>query len=248
MSLAILQIIMGELITKGGSTTLEKDLDLSQSERDWLKSLEGSKGLLITCHIQSWWRKKRLKMYAPLTLQVLSDHNPERILDEYTHSVPCRSLFFVPEAISFLEYVSQTQTKIPHLCSIAQLEKALLIAKDAFIESSPAEVTSTCLLKRKQIIMNPSAAIVTVQAHPEKLIGSLLTRSTLPAIERSENFTLLIAPGLPNLWRVSTEEELEILSSYRSKFSSTQELLGVSRNTNSSIFELLKIKALIKVI
>jgi hypothetical protein len=109
---------------------------LSESERAWLGSLLGTPGFNVTCEIQQWWRETRLRDLVRLTLQALGPEQSARVIREYFRTHPCDSLFFLPESLSFLEYV-EAVTDHPGLLAIIRFEKKYLRAIEA---NEPFEV------------------------------------------------------------------------------------------------------------
>ncbi len=196
MPLADLQTALGTLVVARAASSLREHapwsldgLDLTVEERDWLDRLVSSRGLEVTCFIQRWWRQTRVRWATPLTLAVLGPQRSAELLDAYLNAVPCASLFFTPEALGFLDFVLEQELDVPHLPAIARFEQALLSAAE--VSSSPHD---------------PPAAIVVFDAQPELLLGALLAGQVLPE-PGAARYPVLVAPGLPHLWRTATEDE-----------------------------------------
>ena len=90
-----------------------------------------SPGMQLTCEVQRWWRRMRLQSSLRLTLAVLPPQQRMAVIQAYIASEPCLSLFFVPEALQFLDFVLQTAPDVPYLEVVARFEQALFRAKEA---------------------------------------------------------------------------------------------------------------------
>ena len=206
MPLADLQRALGALVAARaaggpGAGGVPVDLDLTVEERAWLRSLGGSTGFRVTCDIQRWWRETKLRWTARLTLAVLRREEQGDVIAEYLAAVPCASLFFAAEASAFLDYVARARGERPHLAAIARFERALLRAREA--EIGPEAIHA-----------HPAASMVEFAAPPERLLGALLARQPLPAVE-SARYPILVAPGLARLWRPATLDEARVFASRR---------------------------------
>lgn len=195
MPLAEFQTALGTMIALQAaghaSTAIQALLDtlpVSAGERAWLASLPESRGFKVTCDIQRWWRETRLRDTARLTLLALGPAQTKPTLEAYLRTHLCPSLFFLPEALSFLHFVASTSEQ-PHVSAIAQFEQALLLAREA-----SAEETS-------------SATILEFAAPPEELLDALLQGHPLPE-PSAECFPVIVSPSLPHLWCPITTEEL----------------------------------------
>src|SRR5262249_49458773 len=129
MPLADLQSALGTLVSThaaAGSMTPAmheslNQLDLNESERNWLRSLPEAPGFKVTCAIQRWWRETRLRGTARLTLSALGPNQATECINQFLSTNPCVSLFFVPETLSFLSFVADA-FEHPHLSAIARFE------------------------------------------------------------------------------------------------------------------------------
>jgi hypothetical protein len=186
--------------------TLLKGLQLSAEERAWLEQLPGSPGFEVTCHVQRWWRETRLQWTVPLTMAALGADRRTKMLQAYFNAVPCSSLFFGPEAVAFLDFVLHTAPELPHLTAIAGFERARLLAAEAAPWPSCGTAELARLVPTDQMQRHPAAAVVAFATSPESLLGALLLGRPLPAPEPQE-WPILVAPGLPYLWRPATVEE-----------------------------------------
>lgn len=174
---------------------------LAAEERRWLREVGGSPGFSLTAEVPRWWRHQRVERSARLTLMALRGR-ADAVLRDYLREVPCFTLFFIAEGLSFLEYVART-VAAPHVRPVAELERALWTLKLA----APAhggtvpELAPGAVLER-----HPSAACILFDAPPEAVLGALLKQAPLPEPE-ARRYPVLVAPGVPGLWRPATSEE-----------------------------------------
>src|SRR5262249_18460093 len=114
----------------GRRPRVPEELDLSAAERAWLSALCGTPGLKVTADIQRWWRETRLRWTAPLTLGALAPAERAGLIADYLSWVPCPSLFFVPEALSFLDFLAGALDDRPDLAAVVRLERQALLARE----------------------------------------------------------------------------------------------------------------------
>lgn len=214
MPLLDLQTALGAMVrmqTAAGSRPSFDSLDLTVEERAWLAQLNGARGFKVTCYIQRWWRETKLQWTAQLTMWALGPEKSAEMLQNYLAAVPCPSLFFTPEAVGFLDFVARAAAGLPHVVEIARFQRALLLAGAGTSEPSGLPDEASALLPTQAIRPHPAAAIVAFAAPPELLLGAILMRQPLPAAS-TEAFPVLIAPGLPHLWRPATWKETHLFA------------------------------------
>ncbi|MFL5347963.1 MAG: hypothetical protein ACJ8AT_24490 [Hyalangium sp.] len=176
-------------------------LELEEKDRAWLRRVAGTPGFELTAYVPRWWRHTRVMRSARFTLAALRESR-EEVLRTYLRATPCTTLFFVSEGLSFLEYVIRT-TALPHVRAVAEFEQALWALRR---EASSAPSSPQVLSSEDVLAPHPAATLVTFDASPEALLGALLTGSPLPQ-EPAEPHPVLVAPGLPRMWRPATSEE-----------------------------------------
>lgn len=252
MSLPDLQAALGTLIAARTSATrdaravteLLDNLDLTGAERAWLAQIVGSPGFEVTCYTRQWWRKMRLKWSVRLTLAALGRHTWEEFIEAYLESTPCTSLFFIPEALDFLDFVINSAPEVAHLESIARFERALLVAAEAVSSSSGRNSPENSSLRPTQFIGRHSAAsVVDLSAPPELLFSALLHEEPLPP-PGEEIFRVLVAPGLPYLWRPITSDEVRLFTHCQTPIT-VRQLLTVAERSHLSLDNMLHVGALI---
>jgi hypothetical protein len=222
-----------------GAPASFQSLNLSVEERGWLAQLADSPGFKVTCKIQRWWRQTKLQMAAKLTLSALGADRSAEFVNNYLNASPCISLFFVPEAVGFLEFVAGDAAGLPHVVEVARFERALLLAKQAAIEaasSSPSD--SPCDRAHTTLRPHPAADMVLFAASPESVLGALLGDQPLPD-EQMRKSPILIAPKLARLWRPATDDEYRLFESSRQGVKQEQLVAMLSRG-EETLKELLR--------
>jgi hypothetical protein len=221
MPLGDLQIALGAMVATGAcasgpgrcrSADLE-GLDLTAEERAWLDQLAGSPGLAITCRVQRWWRELRLRLTVRLTLAALGVVRSAEIITAYLDSSACPSLFYIPEALGFLDRVIRAGDVTPHIGSVARFERALLLAAAAApVSSAPTpEAANGSGSEAWCHPPHPAATIVEFAAPPELVLGALLWGTPLPPTD-GPICPVLVSPSLPGLWRLATRDEASLLA------------------------------------
>jgi hypothetical protein len=216
MPLGDLQTALGMLVTAPASAARSGVLDgltLAFEERAWLDQLTGSPGLAITCRVQRWWRETRLRWTVRLTMTALGTAQSTEVIEAYLDASRCASLFFIPEAVGFLDWVVRERHETPHLRAVARFERALILAAEpaaphAWQKPDAADSPAT---GDRRLRPHPAAAIVEFSAPPELVIGALLSGDPPPP-PNGPAWPVLVAPGLPNLWRPATWDEVRLFA------------------------------------
>lgn len=225
MPLRDLQIGLGSMLTAQAARQVPAppmaELNLTAAERSWLAQLIGTPGFEVTCAIQRWWRETKLRWTARLTLAAIGPQSDAAMLGRYLDATPLSSLFFMPEALGFLDFAGREAAGLPHVAEIARFERALLIVKDAAMQgleqnaeaneqhsdsAEPKELRPEKWRMEEPLAPHPAAALVELAAPPEELLGALIASRQLPPVY-TEQFPVLIAPGLPHLWRPASSDE-----------------------------------------
>jgi hypothetical protein len=230
MSLGDLQSALGSMVVAQASGHRSLigplgsfgSLDLSAEERAWLTGLADSAGFKVTCKIQRWWRQTKLQTAVELTLAALGAAKGAELMNTYLDVTPCTSLFFIPEAVGFLEFVAGAAKGRPHVVEVAQFERAILLARQAAIDPSGSQPLRIGSDPTEQIRPHPAADVVLFAASPELVLGSILGDRSLPE-EQMRKSPVLIAPRLSRLWRPATDDEYRLFE--RSRHGATKEQL-----------------------
>ncbi len=248
MPLSDLQTALGMMVTTRAATNRSAgplnfdNLRLTEQEREWLTSLMDKPGFNVTCRIQRWWRETKLSWTTSLTMAALGSQRADAALRAYLETTPCSSLFFTPEALSFLEFIAGSQQYAPNVIDVARFERALLIAKEAAQQSAARCFCVSDLPSGAKLSPHPSAALLEFSAPPEDLLGALVERRPLPPASPTR-FPVLVAPGLPYFWTPASADE-SLLFTRCQNGASIEDIRGLIPNHESILFHLLNVGAL----
>jgi hypothetical protein len=214
MALRELQTALGTLIAthapdlsrQAAQRTWLRTLDLNTAEHAWLQQLLEAPGMHLTCTIQRWWRQMRLQHTVRLTLATLPAPQRQSMVQAYIATVPCTSLFFIPEALQFLDFVLHTAAAVPHLDAVARFERALLCAREAAGTSGTASRDLATLSSTQPLRCHRAAALITFHAPPETLLDALLQGTPIAAPD-GHGHVVLVAPKLVHYWRPVAPDE-----------------------------------------
>jgi hypothetical protein len=217
MALRELQTALGTIIAthapdlsrSAAQRTWLNTLDLTAAEHAWLQQLLDTPGLRLTCTIQRWWRQMRLQHTVRLTLAALPPARRLQVVQTYIATVPCTSLFFIPEALQFLDFVLHTVASVPHLNTVARFERALFCAKEAICPSTHTPLDVTALSPSQALHHHQAAALISFNAPPEQLLHALLQGLPVPAPDNRAD-AVLVTPHLPHYWRPATPDEAQL--------------------------------------
>ncbi len=195
MPLAEIQTALGIMVASHAaagqlSLTTQTQLDalsLTKVEYDWLASLPKAQGFQVTCDIQRWWRETRLRETARLTLAAMGAEQAHTMITAYLSAHLCNSLFFLPETLSFLSFVLD-QSNYPHLSSVAQFERALLLAREEAARNAEGGIQTA------------TETTVTFAAPPEEVLAALLQGYALPK-GSTGGFPVLVSAKLKHFWQ-----------------------------------------------
>lgn len=215
MALTDWQRGFARLITAGASQGLGSevraqalaDLCLTTGERDWLERCITTAGFEVTCSIQRRWRRLRLRIATKITMAALGRERSDGLIERFCSHQPLRSMFFVTEALEFLQFISDMVDGDQCVRTAADFERALLVAADARATVSwraTNDYADDCVLTR-----HSATAVVMFPCPPEAFVGAVILGCECPTT--FERVPVVISPGLPYLWRPATEEEVSVL-------------------------------------
>lgn len=250
MPLGDLQTVLGTLVATRASASrsgasppggLDR-WDLTPEERVWLNQLIGSPGFEVTCLIQRWWRETRLRWTVRLTLAALGADKSTEMIGSYLDSSRCSSLFFLPEALGFLDFVIRQGPALAHLNAVARFEWAMIRAAEAAPVPSGRVPDAAETRRARCITPHPAAAIIAFAAPPELVIGALLSGDPMPP-PNGLAYPVLVAAGLPHLWRPATPDEARIFACCQPSVAADR-LLAVVAGSERPLHDLLGVAAL----
>ena len=189
-------------------------LDLEDAEQAWLGAVTRSRGFALTALVPRWWRETRVRRSARLTFAALGAEAPARLQD-YLRAVPSFTLFFVPEGVAFLEYVEALS--VPALVrAVARFERAMWRAR---LSERPADAPSGALADGAladgvlpdgaHLVRHADATVVAFEAPPDQVLAALVQGLPPPEPDGAVHH-VLVAPGLPGLWRPATDAEARL--------------------------------------
>jgi hypothetical protein len=201
------QLALGQLVearSAGREPASPRDvlagLELDEGERAWLEDVAGTRGFALTSFVPRWWRETRVRRSAQLTFAALGEQALARLHD-YQRAVPTFTLFFVPEGIAFIDYIN-TLTVPALVHAVARFERAMWNVRWEPPMSAPISPAP----EDGPLVRHPAAALIPFEAPPELILAALLQGEPLPD-PTAEPHYVLVAPGLPSMWRPATSDE-----------------------------------------
>jgi hypothetical protein len=213
MPLAEVQDCMIRL-ARGDCRPIAEEIPLTPEEKAWLNSLKSAPGLSVTADIQSWWRLSRLAIATPLTVELLKRQNLEHLIIDYLTTAPVRTLFFAAEAEQFKQFLHEQSAVDVFTKTTAAYECAMKNASQlsAAISNRKTSLQNNSIENIDQLKQEPGITPLYFDRNPLKIFQALLTAQALPEFER-EDFYLLVAPHMPNLWcKISAAEYLQLIT------------------------------------
>jgi hypothetical protein len=245
MALRDWQVALGRLVeARSSGRELQSVLDalagleLEDAERAWLREVTETPGFALTSYVPGWWRETRVRRAARLTFAALGAEAESRLRD-YVRQVPCFTLFFVAEGLSFLEYVETLPVPAP-VRAVARFERAVWALKQGAHRLGPRV---DAVSPEEPLVRHPSAALVPFEAPPEVLLGALVAGAPRPS-PTGDAHAALVAPGLPSLWRPATPEEARVFLACESA-RTAQELRCLAGVPADAVAGLLSARALL---
>lgn len=218
MSLDTWQKGLASMILRG---TIEDELLLSEEERNWLVDTQISPGFKVTCDIQKWWRKMRIRTASPLTIRVMENYYTENeidaFIDEYISENLVFSQYYVSESLSFMRWLYKRLlcTENDNLKSILSFEEALLICK----------ITPQIINNQKKIpdelVCGTTTRIIKFYLHPELLLSALLSRKPIPTAGTSV-YNIVVSQSIPHYWREASGTEVALLELCQNPYSTSE--------------------------
>lgn len=210
MALADWQRALGHLVVSRASPAAldpaplaDRASSLSGREALWLHDVADAPGLKVTAYIARWWRETKLQMMARLTCAALRRCGRERLVQSYLDRIAGRTLFFLPEAMGFLDFIADEPTAPAAVRAIAELERALLRVREPQRRSGAArvhdDVTDELWADEDPTPISAPGEVVILPCPPEDLLGALLTGADLPEPAPRPSF-VRVDPTLPQLW------------------------------------------------
>jgi hypothetical protein len=182
-----------------------RGISLDEGESRYFEKLRDTAEFRFYASVQRSWCIARATKAAHLTLSLLSPEERERLLDKWIDSGSGAQSFFHVEAESFLDFLGGHLSDRPREFTICQFERATLRASNGatvFVapDAASLERPDSCVRRGSY------AALVCFDADPNELPNSHEPLADLFAA----GLTLMFSPGLPELWREPSAEEVDI--------------------------------------
>lgn len=193
MALRDWQLALGQMVAARAAgrdaavADLLAGLDLDAAERSWLAGVPDTRGFGLTGFVPRWWRETRVRRAARLTFAALGDAAAGHLRD-YLRTVPSFTLFFVPEGLAFIDYISVLPVAdLVH--AVARFERAMWLAR-----------------------LEPLRArcVIEFAAPPDLVLAAVLQGQPLPPPSDQLHF-VVVDPGAAGRWRIATAGEVAAL-------------------------------------
>lgn len=209
MGLIDFQTVLGRMLREQHRDDHMRGVSLEEREGRYLNNLRGSAEFRFYASVQRSWCIARATKAAHLTLSLLPEEEREQLLDEWVSSGSGSQSFFRVEAESFLDFIGGRLSDRSCELTVSQFERATLRASEGanvFVAPDPAFLKSPdCYLRRGNY-----AALVRFDAEPEQLAQSAVQKHPLLAGLFSANLVVMFSPGLAQLWRAPSAEEVDL--------------------------------------
>jgi hypothetical protein len=196
------------------------DSQLSDTERDWLVRMGATPGFRLMCDIQRGWREFRVQAAAPLTFSLLGPNRRMEVIAEFIRRNPTSTLFFMSDALPFLDVATEWAPDVPHLVELAAFERARLLLGES-LDGSDSLGGAGDLDPRRTLEVHPQAAVLRFRAPVDRLIAAVTHGLPSPPVE-DHDYWLLVAPRLRNLARISDCTEAHLFEVLRETPASTE--------------------------
>jgi hypothetical protein len=213
MSLLAFQIELARRVgtdTRVRSTDLPSEHRLQGIEVACLARVSEGRGLAFTRAVRRSWCLMRTARAARLTLSILALDARKAVLEAWVDAGGGTSSFFANDAESFLEFLAQRLPEPSHELSLCRLEQGIHRAMNAVSLCHPPsrEVNPGCRLR-----VGAGATLVSLFADPKQILRAAHAGRPLPTVF-ARPVRVLLAPGIPGLWRRAHASEVCIFETY----------------------------------
>ena len=207
MALIEFQTVLGRMLREQHRDDHVRGVSLEEGEGRYLENLRGSAEFRFYASVQRSWCVARATKAAHLTLSLLPEKERERLLDDWVSSGSGAQSFFLVEAESFLDFIAGRLSDRLFELTVCQFERATLRVNEGanvFVAPDPAYLTRPdCCLRRGNY-----AAVVRFDAEPEQIVA--VQKHPLLRALFSSNLIVMFSPGLPQLWREPSTQEIDL--------------------------------------
>lgn len=160
-----------------------------------------SAGFRFTAKVRRSWCKGRAITAAREVLTMLTDTDRRRLLDEYVDRGGGLAFFLPAESEAFLAFLAPRLPDPSHALSLCRMDQALALARAGVATFVPPREG----VPGGRVKPGRHAALVWFYADPSAILRALQSGSPPPV--GAPDHAVLVGPGLPNLFRMATEEE-----------------------------------------
>ena len=203
MGLIEFQTVLGRMLREHNRDDHLRGISLEKRESQYLENLRGTAEFRFYGSVQRSWCIARATKAAHLTLSLLPQEERERLLDEWVDSGSGAQSFFFSEADSLLDFLGRYLSDRPREFTVCQFERATLRASDGanvFVPPHPASLHRADSSLRR----GSYAALVRFEADPDQSSHGPLAELF------SSGLILMFSPGLPQLWREPSPDEVDL--------------------------------------
>lgn len=203
MGLIDFQTVLGRMLREQNGDDHLRGLSLEEGESRYLENLRDTAEFRFYASVQRSWCIARATKATHLTLSLLPPEERERLLDEWVDSGAGAQSFWAVEAESFLEFIGKHLSDRPREFIVCQFERATLRASNGanvFVAPDPASLQrlENCLCRGSY------AALVRFETDPDP-------NSNGPLADLfSAGLILMFSPGLTQLWREPSPDEIDL--------------------------------------
>jgi hypothetical protein len=166
-----------------------------------------SAGYRFTMQIRRSWRKGRAMLAARTVLLALTPVERERLLDEFLDCGGGLETFLEKEAEHFLAFLEARLPRPSQALTLCHMQQALFQARLGALTFAPPRLrVPTGPVRRGRY-----AAMIRFHADPGQPMMAL-NGGEPPPVGPAEH-AVLFSPGLPNLFRLATDDEAELWAS-----------------------------------
>jgi len=163
---------------------MEQKERLTRREINNLATLRASTGFDVTRDVQIWWRRARLQIALPFSMQLIQRLQQDYLIEQY-QKLPCTTLFFLREAQEFNRFIQ----KVPHV--------PVLVRDMAIFEC----MLHQAHLKKSSTDETSYSTELRLSSCPETCIAALLKDEPLPEPVPG-GVAIHINSEWPRVWRL----------------------------------------------
>ena len=205
MGLIDFQTVLGRMLREQNRDDYVRGVSLDEGESRYLEELRDTEEFRFYASVQRSWCVARATKAAHLTLSLLPQDERERLLDDWVDSGSGAQSFFWVEADAFLDFIGRRLVDRSYEFTVCQFERATLRASDGanyFVAPDVAALKDpNCFLRR-----GGYAALVRFDADPAEVVEK---HAGLAALF-SAGLNVIFSPGLAQLWREASAEEVDL--------------------------------------